>query len=451
MRDSRVLPRTSLVPARRLACIFVGLALCTAAVAGSGQAPKSFSLPVAPVGAVAKVTLPALDVTRLLAEDVADQGRDVPYRVGFPREVGLSPTSSGTWEELPDGGRVWRLRVQSPGSPWLSLVFENFDPPEGAELFVYDEAGSWVAGPFARKGRQDLRVLATPVVPGDTCVVELDLPCGADSAPLLATVVTGYKDFPLAKGSSGDCEVDVNCPLGIPWQDEKRAVALIYFLGYICTGQLLNDVPQDCHNYFLTAHHCISKQGQASATIFYWNYEAPTCGGGDGSLSQYQTGSTLLVTKANSDFTLLQLNAKPDSAYHVYYAGWTNSAAAATQATGIHHPAGDVKKISFVYTPLVDGSYYGATHWRVTKWDVGVTEGGSSGSGLWNQDHLLVGQLHGGASACGNSPDRLWDEYGKFTASWFQDGQASKKLRKALDPQGTGATSVPGKDSTTCP
>ncbi len=36
--------------------------------------------------------------------------------------------------------------------------------------------------------------------------------------------------------------------------------------------------------------------------------------------------------------------------------------------------------------------------WRVLRWDQGTTEPGSSGSGLWNQDHLIVGTLSGGSS-----------------------------------------------------
>jgi hypothetical protein len=114
---------------------------------------------------------------------------------------------------------------------------------------------------------------------------------------------------------------------------------------------------------------------------------------------------------------------------------------------GIHHPAGDIKKISFENRALETAGKF----WRVPRWDLGVTEGGSSGSGLWNQDHLLVGQLYGGASACGNPDNKLWDRYGKIAASWTGGATKKQKLSKWLDPGKTGAVSVPGKDSTTCP
>ena len=47
---------------------------------------------------------------------------------------------------------------------------------------------------------------------------------------------------------------------------------------------------------------------------------------------------------------LLQLNTTPPASYNVFYTGW-DAAPAATSATGIHHPSGDIKKISFDNKP----------------------------------------------------------------------------------------------------
>jgi lysyl endopeptidase len=428
--------------------LFAALWLIPAFAASPDEGPLSFSAPVLPLREVARITLPPPDVAGLLKEDEAAGARDVPFRAGARSGVDLSPSSAGTWESLPGGGALWRVRITTPGAPWQSLVFSGFDLPAGATLRVFDPYGSFVAGPFTEKDVHETRLLATPVIPGDTVVVEAAYACAPAIAPgfAVSSVVKGYRDvFKLL--SSGPCEVNVNCPEGAPWQDEKRAVAMIYFNGYLCTGTLLNDVPQDCRNYFLTAHHCISTNYDAQTCVFYWNYEAPTCDGSAGDMSQYQTGSALRATWKQSDFTLLELTAAPQARFHVYYAGWTNSPAAAASAVGIHHPEGDVKKISFENEGLVSQGKF----WRVPQWSVGVTEPGSSGSGLWNQDHQLVGQLQGGASACGNPPGQLWDRYGKFAASWTGGPAKKQKLKKWLDPAKTGAVSVPGLDSTACP
>jgi len=85
------------------------------------------------------------------------------------------------------------------------------------------------------------------------------------------------------------------------------------------------------------------------------------------------------------------------------------------------------------------------SHWGVTDWDLGVTEGGSSGSPLYDQNHRIIGQLHGGASACGGSV--LSDEYGKVSVSWNPAGSAnSGQLKFWLDPNNSGAGFVDGYD-----
>jgi hypothetical protein len=79
----------------------------------------------------------------------------------------------------------------------------------------------------------------------------------------------------------------------------------------------------------------------------------------------------------------------------VGFAGWTTAAPSGRQ-TGIHHPGGRPKEYSqgelqndFTNSSLPASSYlYGI-------WDDGVTEGGSSGSPLFNPAGQVVGQLYG--------------------------------------------------------
>jgi hypothetical protein len=64
-----------------------------------------------------------------------------------------------------------------------------------------------------------------------------------------------------------------------------------------------------------------------------------------------------------------------------------------------------------------------------------VTEPGSSGSPLFDENHRIIGQLYGGAAACsGNVNNGQLDYYGRFNESW--DLGASEYL----DPTGTGVT-----------
>jgi subtilisin-like proprotein convertase family protein len=88
-----------------------------------------------------------------------------------------------------------------------------------------------------------------------------------------------------------------------------------------------------------------------------------------------------------------------------------------------------------------------ADHVIIPDWDIGTTEGGSSGSPLFNNQRQVVGQLHGGAAACGNN---AYDTYGWFYSSWEGGGSVNNALKYWLDPDDTGVTSFDGREWEAC-
>ena len=38
----------------------------------------------------------------------------------MPRAVSITPDSRGTWLDLPNGARLWRLRIEAPGATDLN-------------------------------------------------------------------------------------------------------------------------------------------------------------------------------------------------------------------------------------------------------------------------------------------------------------------------------------------
>ncbi|MCK4660024.1 MAG: proprotein convertase P-domain-containing protein, partial [Phycisphaerae bacterium] len=198
--------------------------------------------------------------------------------------------------------------------------------------------------------------------------------------------------------------------------------------------------------YFITAEHCGVTSSNASTVVVYWNYETSVCDGTpDGSLNDFQSGSYFRATYDPSDFTLVELDEMPASDWNVGYAGWDRTGDDASMAVAIHHPGVDEKRISFEYQATSTTTYLGdtspgdGTHVRVDDWDLGTTEGGSSGSPLFDQNHRVIGQLHGGYAACGNDEP---DWYGKFSISWSGGGTSSSRLSDWLDSSGTGAWDV---------
>lgn len=118
------------------------------------------------------------------------------------------------------------------------------------------------------------------------------------------------------------------------------------------------------------------------------------------------------------------------SEYNVYLAGWTTKAAPISPLVGIHHPKGDFKKLSIYSGQLLPACWSECPvkdHWKIERWTRGTTEPGSSGSPLFDANHHVVGQLHGGSASCWNKNG--YDVYGSFAASW-QHG-----LHAYLDPK----------------
>ncbi|RKX26205.1 MAG: hypothetical protein DRP47_08585, partial [Candidatus Zixiibacteriota bacterium] len=153
------------------------------------------------------------------------------------------------------------------------------------------------------------------------------------------------------------------------------------------------------------------------------------------------------ASNSYSDFGLLELAEVPPDSYSVYYAGWSRVDEPSEWSVGIHHPSGDIKKISFDNDPSISANYGGSSggsHWKVGAWDDGTTEPGSSGSPLFDHNHRVTGQLHGGTASCEQpySPDY----YGKFAKSWDYGATSSSRLKDWLDPDNTSVTVLDGID-----
>ncbi|HUP92163.1 MAG TPA: trypsin-like peptidase domain-containing protein [Solimonas sp.] len=422
----------------------------------------------APAGLAAKTSaprlvLPAPDLQPFLRAEKAAT-RPQPLRFAAPIGTVITPLSQGRWETLADGRALWRLSVQSAGASSLNFAFTKLALPAGAQLYIYDSAGKRVRGPYTGKDVVQGQ-LWTPVVEGDEAVVEVSLPQAARPALVLelGKVNYGFREFWKAgdAAKSGSCNIDVACAEGDAWRNEIRSVARYTIAGaLLCTGQLVNNTANDFKPLFLTANHCVTLPPEAITTVYYWNYQTSSCGGApDGNLDDTQIGALMLAANPGTetpgpDFTLMQLVQAPDAAFHVFYSGWDNRDVAPVGVTGIHHPNGDEKRISIDFDPTEIAAYLepggsaasiaNPTHIRVVRWDRGVTEGGSSGSGIWNNEHRLVGQLSGGYSSCDAPDDSDW--YGRLNQDWFALDTPLTSVASYLDPGGAGSGVLDGAD-----
>ncbi|OQX98446.1 MAG: hypothetical protein B6I20_11070 [Bacteroidetes bacterium 4572_117] len=400
---------------------------------------------------------PKVNYQQMIQED-EEAGNTKPFRFGKTHKALLNPENSGVWFELPTGERIWRLQIKSENAYAVGLFCEKFNLNKGTKLFIYSTDQSIVKGAFTSLNNKTSGVFSTIPLPGDEIVLELNVPKNVGYGNFeVSGIVHDYKNtFGKSEGStkaSGSCNVNINCPEGDDWQIEKRSVLKYTFIqgsnSYLCTGALINNTRHDATPYLLTANHCISSESVANSAVFIFNYESETCNGTSGSASQTVSSSSLTATPSsgNLDFSLLTLSSTPPIEYSAYFAGWNRGTGPASSTVCIHHPGGDVKKISLDYDPTTTGNYGSGyitnSHWQIHEWDVGTTEGGSSGSPLFDQNHRIVGDLTGGEASCSYNYN---DYYAKFDVSWDYYSDAAQQLKAWLDPDNTGAITLDGFD-----
>ncbi|HEX2935926.1 MAG TPA: protease, partial [Bacteroidales bacterium] len=423
----------------------------------TGEIPPSFSSKLK--SKVKSEFLAKPDIARLLEEDAENDKSNRPYRVATMMDVEYCVSGSGSWDTLSTGERIWRLNIYSPDAQGLQLNYSNFKLPPGARLFVYNENKTFVRGAFTNQNNDTSGNFATEIVPGESCIVELALSPYTTEVPEFCITQVGYVyrgvDFFVPESSrlkaSGACQVNINCsPEGDNWKDVKRAVARIYMNGYYCTGTLLNNTAQDFKNYFATAFHCIDGLTSSSSNwLFYFNYEHSTCSNTSTNITPNTiTGATVKAStpiNGGGDGALLLLNGTIPSTYKVYYAGWNRADSAVSGGACIHHPQGDRKKIATVRDKWYTSTWYGENdvigaknaHWYVvfapTPNGHSVTEGGSSGSGIFGNDELFRGSLSGGNSSCDiPSGSNL---FGKLSYNWDKYSSTPNQQYKVwLDP-----------------
>ena len=437
-----------------------------------GGVPRSFQPEFLLKSQVQVIDIESPDLLAIQAEDDEAARLEKSYRVGVEVPVNISLIDAGQWENLTDGGRICRLSLNCIGAQGLGIIFGKVQLPAGSDLFIYTTDKHNVLGAFTAAEIRDNQMFTTRPVYGDRIVIEYYEPFNTnENAEIQISGLTYmYRGFAkivpneFKSLSSGNCEVNVNCDEGLNWQNQKQGVVKILTkVGtkfFYCSGTLMNNTSQDFSGLFLSASHCSNDFSGGSATaadysrwVFYFNYESPDC---VSSAAKEQTilGAEMLATSDSpsnigSDFLLLRFLENIPPKYNTYYCGWDAGNNTSTSGVCIHHPDGDIKKISTYISPLTSGTWGSTpnTHW-IVRWAAtanghGVTEGGSSGSPLFDDEGLVIGTLTGGESSCQNPTGP--DMYGKMSFSWASNGSlAEQQLKPWLDPDNTGIIKQPG-------
>lgn len=415
--------------------------------------------------------LKADSITRARCSDcrTSAYGQGVKGRIDLKKEAEKN--------RLGDSLNIWLMSVESSTAFGMQFYFEDYKLPEGAKLFIYNDH-SQILGAFTDQNnpKKDDGFIAfgTQWIQGNLIHIEYQEPVkpefkGEIAVQNIIHIFTNVfdKSGPYASGNPGSCQINVSCDNGDDWKNEITSVGLILQLdnsgdvAYTSSGSLINSTSNSVGKrpLFLTARHIAPQistwQNQYNPTtyVFLFNHEATSCNDSGSNAQEYQYsdyavyGSDLIAghggTPPSADYLLLELD---ESMYwfkerELSFNGWSKSSnQTGSLFAGIHHPYGDVKKISFA--SAVHSSYYdnsntniNGDHWSL-QWSLGVTSPGSSGSPLFDENHRIIGQLHGGSSTCNNQSG--YDYYGKFYTAFTTDSN----FRDALDPVNSGAITV---------
>ena len=412
---------------------------------------------------------PIEQIERMLDEERENESRLKSHIYAVNIETSISSGTSGQWDTIPEKGCVWRIGIRAMNALSLNLLIENFRMQPGMALYVYNPSMTHTAGPFDHRNNNNGGMLPVQSIPGDIIIVEWNIPFQFSIFNFqfsITNVGYGFLGMPgdggISRFAADHCHVDINCTTGTYWQREKRSVVWLEIKKGTkwerCTGTLINQAvdPDRKKPYILTAHHCISTDAHARETTFVFGYEKPYCKGNTPPMPSGITGSSLIATKKELDFTLLEMNQNMTDAHRPFYAGWNTSSRVPQKVAGIHHPQGEVKKIAVENHPLETGTFPPSgglicdeqAHWHLKHWDKGVTEQGSSGSPIFDVNHLVVGTLTGGEAVCSNPKD---DYYSKFSEQWSKYdykavADSGQCLKYWLDPLNKGVTSLWGYD-----
>ena len=404
--------------------------------------------------------MPSFNKEQMLEEDKMNEGKDYPFRFGKGFDINLT-LLDGTWSDV-DGGYLWSLEFESSGAYSINFIFNNFYLPEGAYLYIGNTEGTMLYGPVTSKENTKEGLFLTDLIIGDKVTIYLFEPQNKLGLSTLSItkVIHAYKNIFTNKtygsyGASGNCNNDILC---FPeWSKESDAVALVLLASgtELCSGSLLISTNYSFNSYFLTAFHCIDNNRNSELSqqeisnsqnwLFKFQYKKSACNGNSPTYGITYNSATFRAAWNTSDFALMELNTSLVGDSRFSWLGWNRSGNNPTSGVRIHHPSGDVMKISFDNNNITLNNQILSwpinltspinTHWTV-NWDSGVTEGGSSGSPLFNQNKRVIGQLNGGNSSCTSTDLRDW--YGCFHRSWIGGGTDATRLSNWLDPINSG-------------
>jgi len=421
-----------------------------------------------------------LKPTRLKRPDLEKARREDESLIGsrftLPLPVDYSLENAGKWVQLKNGDWLWRLKLKAPKARGLAVLYDRFYLPPGSKLFMYSQDGEQIRGAYTSRNNKRSGKFMTGLIRGEEAIIEYYEPQEVRGQGQLHIfrVDYAYRDdfikessyrFKTYQGGGGDfgfgasqpCHENANCLAQGDQQDYTRGVCRILVvveegMGF-CSGSLVNNTQQDGRPYVLSAFHC---QDGFTPEFDFWrfdfNYESQGCvNPQEEPAPNSLLGCREVAGYQASDFLLLEMDEPVPSSYNVFYNGWSRKDTVTSSSINIHHPLGDIKKLTVIdrSSQVFDSSIEWDNdvitppdHHLIVQYEDGTFELGSSGSPFFDQNGRIAGQLHGGSANCGSNTAY----FGRIAVSWEGGGTPQTRLKDWLDPNNTDRLVLDGEE-----
>jgi len=402
--------------------------------------------------------MPSFDLAALQREDAKKDSMGGFFRFGKGFDVGYT-LADGQWENV-EGGRLWTMTFASANALSLNFVFNDFQLPEGAELYVENEDKTVAYGPVTKEATTENGVFLTDIIPGEQATIYLFEPswCEGQSSLTIRRVVHGYRSTQTAElarkaASNTRTTYDLNIACYPDYEKEADGIGAILTSNgtTLGSGALMMSTDFSFKPYFLTVYDFVDQnedgiitdeeRSVAENSAFKFRYRAVECGDDETSVSTTYNHAQVRAAWMDTMYALVELTDNLKANPNLTWLGWNCLGIAPISATCLYYPSISPESIFFDYSvEAFDSPHYilGNKGW-VGNIDYGALRVSAIGAPLLDQNNRVIGQICGTAIS---SDDFTPDLYiaGKLSYSWFGDETSATKLQHWLDPNLCGWT-----------
>ncbi len=435
-------------------------AITLATLAGYTQT-KTSGIPISKLSELGVESIPSiqlneLDLDSILTSDTCTDcgdliGWDIPRSINFMEESSSEIINHDGQDFL-----VRRLKIIAPSADGLKAYFSKFILQPNDKIYFYSDSFTNFNGGFSYNwNRTDLSFISDDIV-GNHITIEFNRRLTNSQADLLP-IELEIRGFIFLFKTAIDFDDALSChqnticqPRYNEYCNEIRSVVKTRRLRegkqgyYRCSGALLNNTREDFDPLILTAEHCTRFPRDMNLWEVIFNFQSQTCDPSTMGNDQMRLVGVSRIGRDDGDnvgcpdFAMLRTDNPIPIQYNAFFAGWNMRAWSSLpdnkHVIGIHHPSGDVKKMTYGW---VSNSRY--TRCIKAHWRHGTgTEDGSSGSPIFLEETKeYIGALSGGTEMKCDGDN---NDYYSFLHS------ANGSITSPLNPDGIDALTFGGID-----